>query len=176
MVAAEMLAGHCAAAQDSHVSVSYGIFAKNGTSALRGLYRPEGTEVSATRSTGSFTASYTHKAGQVLQIGGVLGYACAAQDVAFKSGSAYTHQAHSVALIARLDAVWLRRRWVEMYSGLGAGLDIVREKGQRGFHTSVHAAGQLTAVGIRAGGAVYGYAEAGWGTLGALNVGLGYRF
>lgn len=75
---------------------------------------------------------------------------------------------------------YLRRDIITLYSGIGLGMEIDHHDqdheplGTR--KTTYLPAGQLTAVGMQLGRKVYWSLEAGFGTKGILNTGIGFRF
>lgn len=88
----------------------------------------------------------------------------------------------NLSLMAMVRFTWLRRPAVRLYSQVGIGMGLcLRHKRLFGDRWSsgneAIFAGQMTYLGIQAGRKVYGYAElVGFGTQGAIVVGVGYRF
>ncbi len=80
-----------------------------------------------------------------------------------------------LSTLVNFRATWLNRKFIRMYSLIGAGAAYSMEGDFK--YPIDHLAFQLTPVGISFGKQLYGHVELGFGTvfMGA-NVGIGYRF
>lgn len=80
------------------------------------------------------------------------------------------------------DIKWVKRDFIQMYTGAGLGISLNKERGEiidTGETDSVlsnHVAFQLNAVGLRLGKSFGGFLELGFGYKGMLNFGLSYQF
>lgn len=94
-----------------------------------------------------------------------------------KAGYSHTHL-FSVMPSVRFS--WLNKKHVTLYSGLSLGIGLIFDEAKDNtvhtLETEPMIAGQLSAVGIQAGGKWYGFAELGIGTLGFVQAGFGYHF
>lgn len=90
---------------------------------------------------------------------------------------AFSSNVHTFGVTAFARFLYLNKRYVKLYSGLGLGLgcclDEVRSKSNVEYDSDL--TGNLTATifGVRAGGKVYGFVELNIGTLGMATAGIG---
>lgn len=89
-----------------------------------------------------------------------------------------THLADYRMLLPVFRFTWVQRPYLRVYSSFGLGLSVYREELTRtewkylGLNTAV----QLVPLGIAAGRKWFGFAELGYGSLGVVQAGVGYRF
>ena len=94
---------------------------------------------------------------------------------------AYTEQFGMTSVTVRVKFYWLNRKWVRMYSALGAGVGIVHTNAlsesveNPAYVTKAVFAPDLCLIGLTVGRKLYGRIE--YGSLyGGLTAGIGYRF
>lgn len=135
---------------------------------------------------GTYGIHYGYNALKWLRVGGGISYGH------FKTEATYMKKRHverydELILLAKVDFTYLNRRYVRLYSGVGAGVDFTfMSKTVDGKRLSEDEAGKFfqalpawtfTALGVEAGGKrVYGIAEVNIGFTDLLRVGLGVRF
>lgn len=78
----------------------------------------------------------------------------------------------AISAIANVRFEYMRRRYVQLYSAVGAGL-VARFDDDSGIIIPMY---DLTYFGIVVGKGVYGFAEVGAGLSGFVRAGIGYRF
>ena len=94
---------------------------------------------------------------------------------------AYTEQFGMTSVTVRVKFYWLNRKWVRMYSAVGAGVGIVHTNAfseyveSPAYITKAVFAPDLCLIGLTVGRKLYGRIE--YGSLyGGLTAGIGYRF
>ena len=94
---------------------------------------------------------------------------------------AYTEQFGMTSVTVRVKFYWLNRKWVRMYSAIGAGVGIVHTNAfseyveSPAYITKAVFAPDLCLIGLTVGRKLYGRIE--YGSLyGGLTAGIGYRF
>ena len=94
---------------------------------------------------------------------------------------AYTEQFGMTSVTVRVKFYWLNRKWVRMYSALGAGVGIVHTNAlsesveNPAYVTKAVFAPDLCLIGLTVGRKLYGRIEYG-SMYGGLTAGIGYRF
>lgn len=85
---------------------------------------------------------------------------------------------HHIGITPTLRFTYLNKEYVRLYSGIGIGLKINRFKNYRDaeYGNSRDITFQLTGFGISVGKTLFGFTEFGIGSIGLVNVGIGYRF
>lgn len=82
--------------------------------------------------------------------------------------------------MARFDFSYVTTEWVNMYSGVGAGVSVnqyVFDDDKQGKDdNNIYVAWQVNAFGIRVGKTLGGFAEVGFGYAGIVNAGLSLKF
>ncbi len=133
-----------------------------------------------------FSLSYYYVVKQWLHVGGVFSYAGAYADVRDRPTNAFVAKAsvNSFILMPSVNFVYLRRKYVSLYSGLSLGVrlgsvhnyDLLPEVSEPNRWQCMPTA-QFTFLGARFGAKVYGVVEIGTGskTLG-VSAGVGCRF
>lgn len=94
----------------------------------------------------------------------------------------WTEKFYLTTMTVRVKFYWLNRKWVRMYSSVGAGVgvsysNVLSEdlEDSRSYVTHTAFAPDICLVGLTVGRKLYGRFE--WGTLyGGLTAGIGYRF
>lgn len=132
----------------------------------------------------AFNLGYSYDLLRWLSLGGTLSYSYSGAKYydGFSDEHIGSFGTSNLSLSAMVRFTWLRRSVVRLYSQVGLGLGLcIQNKALLGDrydnNLSVIVAGQMTYFGIQIGRKVYGYAElAGFGTQGALVVGIGCRF
>lgn len=135
---------------------------------------------------GTYGIHYGYNVLKWLRVGGGLSYGH------FKTEATYMKKLHverydELILLAKVDFTYLNRRYVRLYSGVGAGVDFTfMSKTVDGKRLSEDEAGKsfiplpawtVTALGVEAGSKrVYGIAEVNIGFTDLLRVGVGVRF
>ncbi|MGP1462836.1 hypothetical protein [Tannerella sp.] len=89
-----------------------------------------------------------------------------------------TYRKHRFAFYPTVRFIYLNRPVVRLYSGfgLGFGMESEREFGMREYSHRTFVTGQLTFFGVSFGRNLFGSWEIGYGTMGFLKAGAGYRF
>ncbi len=136
--------------------------------------------------TPAFSLSYYYELKAWLQLGAVVGYAGLYEGVYDRPSGDYLAMSSRTAMtvMPSVNFVYLRRRYVSLYSGVSLGLtlgytknyelapEILAPKTWQCFPRT-----HFTFLGARFGGRIYGVAELGFGAKGAYtNVGIGCRF
>lgn len=95
---------------------------------------------------------------------------------------AYTEQFGVTSVTVKVRFYWLNRKWVRMYSAVGAGVGIIHTNafsydsaGQGDFVTKAVFMPDLCLIGLTVGRKLYGRIEYG-SMYGGLTAGIGYRF
>ena len=94
----------------------------------------------------------------------------------------WTENSHLTSVTVKVRFYWLNRKWVRMYSSLGAGVGVLNTnmmsydlEDSRSYATSAFFVPDVCLVGLTVGRKVYGRIE--WGSVfGGLTAGIGYRF
>ena len=94
----------------------------------------------------------------------------------------WTENTHLTTVTAKVKFYWLNRKWVRMYSSVGAGVGVCRTNllsqdvaDSETYVTTTRFTPDICLVGLTVGRNLYGRIE--WGTLyGGLTAGIGYRF
>ena len=94
----------------------------------------------------------------------------------------WTENTHLTTVTAKVKFYWLNRKWVRMYSSVGAGVGVCRTnllsqdvEDSETYVTTTRFTPDICLVGLTVGRNLYGRIE--WGTLyGGLTAGIGYRF
>lgn len=130
------------------------------------------------RVSGAVNLAYAYRFRRWFELSGILTYSGYYRNYYDKITEklAFRENTHSISVMPYAKFVWLYRKYVRMYSGIGLGLSIVVDKGEDYMDTGVLPAFSLTPIGIAVGADVYGFADLSVGTIGCINVGLGYRF
>ena len=82
----------------------------------------------------------------------------------------------SFTLMPLVRFAWLRKGVVQLYSGVGLGINFARaEEPKRKYYEAV-IAHDLTFLGISVGRNLFGYVDVGVGQRGIVSMGIGYRF
>lgn len=138
-----------------------------------------------TRIFGSYGLHYGFNATQWLRVGGSFIYSGWSSEKQTDSGS-FLERNDEFNIMAKVDFTYLNRRYVRLYSGLGAGACMsLQRKFTNGQPTPEEEGGRslipypswtITPIGIEAGGThVYGLAELNIGFAEFARVGLGVR-
>lgn len=94
----------------------------------------------------------------------------------------WTENSHMTSVTVKVRFYWLNRKWVRMYSSLGAGVGVFNTnmmsydlEDSQSYVTSAFFAPDVCLVGLTVGRKVYGRIE--WGSIfGGLTAGIGCRF
>lgn len=90
---------------------------------------------------------------------------------------AYPKKDNSVMILAGCSSTWFSSGCISLGSAVSIGADTRIQKNDRGSYTTLGLAGQLDAIDARfTFGKAFLDASAGWGSLGCVRVGAGYRF
>lgn len=147
-------------------TISYRLMAK-----LMGLVADEENPLEAVNS-GSNSAEYFHYLGDLVAVGGVIGY----HNFSVKQGddlNAFT----SYTLLPAIKLSWYNREHFSSYSKLAAGASLLHREDSDGPSNSVSFNGQITFLGIDAGWKrLRLFGEVGFGQQGLAFAGLRYRF
>lgn len=135
---------------------------------------------------GSYGVHYGYNVLSWLRVGGSLSCTGFSETRQY-SQRTYIDRTNEFIMMAKVDFTYLNRRHVRIYSGIGAGLDVMwfssYINGQLQPEDEDHKrvtplpAFTVTPIGIEAGGKrVYGLAEINVGTIDLLRAGVGVRF
>jgi hypothetical protein len=86
---------------------------------------------------------------------------------------------HRFSLFPSAKFTYLNRPMIRLYSAAGFGLGLKREKwysNSNHFTNETHISGQLTFFGVSVGKKLFASCEMGYGSMGILTMGGGYRF
>ena len=90
---------------------------------------------------------------------------------------AYPKNDNSVMALAGCSSTWFSRGCMSLGSAVSIGADTRIQKNDRGSYTTLGLAGQLDAIDARfTFGKAFLDASVGWGSLGCVRIGAGYRF
>lgn len=87
-----------------------------------------------------------------------------------------TYNYNSISIMPEVRFAWLRRGIVQLYSGIGLGIQATIDEGVYGKRNYFDMAYDVTFFGISVGRKWFCYFDIGAGSRGALSLGLGYRF
>lgn len=124
------------------------------------------------RSTGAVSASYLYFPIKHVGVGGTLGYQRGREPV----GAEFTCSRNYVTAMATAKFYWFNKPYVGMYSSLSAGATYIFGEYNGASERMWRFAGQVSAVGLEAGGRLRGFIECGLGTMGLLRAGLCVKF
>lgn len=135
---------------------------------------------------GSYGVHYGYNVLSWLRVGGSLSCTGFSETRQY-SQRTYVDRTNEFIMMAKVDFTYLNRRHVRIYSGIGAGMDVMwfssYINGQLQPEDEDHKrvtplpAFTVTPIGIEAGGKrVYGLAEINVGTIDLLRAGVGVRF
>lgn len=117
-----------------------------------------------------------------LHLGGTIGMDNVSGDLVSDNIKYGEFATSHTTLATEADLRWVKRNWLQMYSGLGLGYTFTSEQGtytntgESDINRSGHLAIQANALGIRLGKRLGGFMEVGFGYKGILNFGLSYQF
>lgn len=130
--------------------------------------------------TQALSLSYTQEMKRWLAVGLNVSYSGVFQNLrvyeSFQIDDNY--RKHRFAFYPTVRFIYLNRPVVRLYSGfgLGFGMESEREFGMREYSHRTFVTGQLTFFGVSFGRNLFGSWEVGYGTMGFLKAGVGYRF
>lgn len=127
---------------------------------------------------GPFLGGYAYRVTSWLEMGATLGYTHVNMPESTEDLSSLRLQVkkyNNIMLLGMIDFVWFRKPYLKMYSGIGGGIDYRIQSGERGHYTSCYFASQITVFGISAGKQLFGNLELGYGNLGMIRLGIGYK-
>ena len=87
-----------------------------------------------------------------------------------------TYSFNNFAFMPEVRFAWVRRDIVQLYSGLGVGIQFAVYDEYETKQTGLDCAFDVTFIGISVGRKFFGYFDIGQGSRGILSVGVGYRF
>ncbi len=129
------------------------------------------------KSTLTWSLNYLYNFNKTIAVGAVLAYEGGSQAFYKRSDDSLINKENKniLSTLATFRATWLNRRYVRMYSLIGAGARYSME-GDFSYPIN-HLAFQIAPLGISVGKDLYGHVEFGVGTLYmGFNLGIGYRF
>lgn len=127
---------------------------------------------------GPFVADYSYRVCPWLELGGLLAYThvnMPENTAKWNTVGTQVDRYNNFMVLGKLDFVWFGRPNVKMYSGIAGGLEWRMQSGKRGSYTSSYFASHITVFGISAGKKMYGNLELGYGCLGMMRLGIGYK-
>lgn len=124
------------------------------------------------RSSGAVSASYLYYPIKHVGVGGTVGY----QRGREPAGADFTCSRNYVTAMAMAKAYWFNKPYIGMYSSLSVGASYIFGEYNGASERMWRLAGQLSAVGLEAGGRLRGFVELGLGTMGLLRMGLCIKF
>lgn len=133
------------------------------------------------RITGSINFGYTYKFVKWFELTGYANYSGYYQNYYDNrtKEKAFSANTHCFGITGFARFVYLNRRYVKLYSGLGMGLGISMDQftapEYKGSSASLQFNFAATLFGVRAGGKVYGLVELNAGTLGLFTAGIGFE-
>ncbi len=130
---------------------------------------------------GAVILTYNNAISKVVHIGGAVAYEQITKDVVVAGDKKGELKRNFITLGIESKFAWLNRDFVQMYSSAGIGLTINKDEftetnGNSNDDSQTHFNFQLSALGLRIGNTLAGYAEVGYGYKGILNFGLSVRF
>lgn len=124
------------------------------------------------RSTGAVSASYLYFPIKHIGVGGTLGY----QHGSEPRGADFTCSRNYLTALAMAKFYWFNKPYVGMYSSLSVGASYIFGEYNGAREHTWRVSGQLSAVGLEAGGRLRGFIECGLGTMGVFRMGLHVKF
>lgn len=124
------------------------------------------------RSTGAVSAGYLYFPIKHIGVGGTLGY----QRGNEPAGADFTCSRNYLTAMATAKFYWFNKPYVGMYSSLSAGATYIFGEYNGEKESTWRMAGQVSAVGLEAGGRLRGFIECGFGTMGLFRMGLCVKF
>ncbi len=147
-------------------SISYRLMAK-----MLGVFADEENPLETVNS-GTNSAEYFHYLGDLVAVGGVVGY----HNFKVKQGT-ITESFTSYTLLPAIKLSWYNRDHFSSYSKLALGASLIHQEQSDGASNKVTFNGQLTFLGIDAGWKrLRFFGEVGFGQQGLAFTGLRYRF
>ena len=135
------------------------------------------TYYGSTRLTGAYSASYIYRFKKWFELSGTITYSGAYRTAYYRINDqkAYCAYSHLISFLPTARFVWLRTKYVSMYSSVSLGLGIQVSKGTTSYNELVLAA-NFNPVGITVGRKVYWFFDVALGGVGLFSTGVGYRF
>ena len=126
---------------------------------------------------GTLGLQYEYRFSELIALNANLGWAHSWFGPDANPQYAYPLKDNAILVLAGCDVKWLRRGSLELHSGIAGGMDIRVQQNKRGTYTTMGLAGQFDAVGIRLNrNHAYLDLSTGWGSMGCIRLGAGYRF
>ncbi len=125
----------------------------------------------------AWSLNYAYNFNKTIALGAVFSYEGGSQSFYRRSDNSLINKENKNILttMAVFRASWLNRKFIRMYSQIGAGASYSMEGNFK--YPIDHFAFQISPVGISVGKQLYGHLELGVGTVYmGFNIGIGYRF
>lgn len=176
---AGMMAANAQPAYKNEVAVGAGLIATSDLQSITyrlmakmlGVFADEENPLETVNS-GSNSAEYFHYLGDLVAVGGVIGY----HNFSVKQGgdlNAFT----SYTLLPAIKLSWYNREHFSSYSKLALGASLLHKEQSEGPSNAVTFNGQITFLGIDAGWRrLRFFGEVGFGQQGMAYTGIRYRF
>ena len=152
------------------------------TNELAEVLFADGTRTSETAMSGTFSIQYDRIIASKYSVGVSFIFENVTKDVTvtLPSNATYNdaYKADYLTILMNGSYIYKSKPTLELYGKLGIGVSFSQEKYLRENRTAERAllAYQISPIGIRAGKRVFFQAEAGFGYVGILSIGVGYRF
>jgi len=190
-----MLSGMLTAPQIAHaqdepkhsIRLTYGIGTaaefQDATDEIFDAVLSNGTRASNTTYSGSLGLQYDYTLSAKFSVGLGLVYETIKKDVTVTTTTDVTYNegysAKYTTILASATYSYMSKPKFGMFARLAIGPSFLKEKvstTQTAENTATKFAYQISPIGIRAGQKLYFHAEAGYGYIGILAIGVGYRF
>jgi len=129
------------------------------------------------RTFGTFGLNYGYRFNKWISVNGNLGWSHSWLREGANTAYAYPLKDNAILILAGCDVSWFRKGLLQLHSGISGGVDIRVQKNYRGSYTTVAFAGQLDVIGLKLDWKhAYVDMSAGWGSMGCIRLGAGYKF
>ena len=126
---------------------------------------------------GTVALEYGYTFNRYVAVNATLGYSHSWFREGADPALAYPKSDNSIMVLAGCSVYWFRSGCVTLGSAVSGGVDTRIQKNDRGIYTTIGLAGQFDAIDARFNfGKAFLDASAGWGSLGCIRIGAGYRF
>lgn len=129
------------------------------------------------KNTGAYTISYTYRFKKWFELTGNLTYSGVLRSTyySYNNEAAFSVSSHIITLSPTARFVWLRKKYVTLYSSVSVGLGMIVQQGKYSSN-GLAAVININPFGITVGRKVYGFFDISLGSVGLFSAGVGYRF